>query len=87
MSPFYNPNQTGATFASAMLKVPQIRNSDALIEPGDSRRTSRKKDNGLFDPNKPVLLHEDIVDGDVATAEVLMQFGFALCDADADTWL
>jgi hypothetical protein len=87
MSPFYHPNQTGATFASAISKVPQMRNSGAFIEPGDSRRTSRKRDNGLFDPNKPVLLHEDIVDGDVATAEVLMEFGFALCDADADTWL
>jgi len=70
-----------------MLNAPQMRNSEAFIEPGDIRRTSRKKDNGLYDPNKPVLLHEDIVDGDVATAEVLMGFGFALCDADADTWL
>jgi hypothetical protein len=70
-----------------MLNAPQMRNSDAFVEPGDSRRTSRKKDNGLFDPNKPVLLHEDIVDGEVATAEVMMEFGFALCDADADTWL
>lgn len=87
MSPLYHPNQTGATFVSAILKVPQMHNSDALVEPGGSRRTSRKKDNGLFDPDKPVLLHEDIVDGDVVTAEVLMEFGFALCDADADTWL
>jgi hypothetical protein len=82
------PLPTGATFASAIFNAPQMRNNpDAFIEPGDSRRTSRNKDNGLFDPNKPVLLHEDIVDGDAATAEVLMEFGFALCDADADTWL
>jgi hypothetical protein len=88
MSGSHLPKQTGATFTSAMLIAPQMRiNPDAFIEPGDSRRTSRKKDNRLFDPNKPVLLREDIVDGDAATAEVLMEFGFALCDSDADTWL
>jgi len=71
-----------------MLNAPQMRHdSGAFIDPGHGQRTSRKNDNGLYDPNKPVLLHEDIVDGDVAAAGVLMEFGFVLCDADADTWL
>ena len=89
MSESYLPKKkTGATFASAMLNAPQMHISpDAFIEPGASRRTSRKSDNGLYDPNKPVLLHEDIVDGEVSADEVLLEFGFALCDADADIWL
>lgn len=79
---------TGASFASAIYSAPQKRiHPDASTEPGASRRSSRRRDSGLYDPNKPVLLHEDIVDGNVATVEVLTDFGFALCDADADTWL
>ena len=78
----------GASFASDKYSAPQKRvHPDASTEPSASRRGSRGRDSGLYDPNKPVLLHEDIVDGNIATVEVLMDFGFALCDATSDTWL
>jgi hypothetical protein len=54
--------------------------------PGPNRRMSRRRDDELYDPSKPVLLHESIIDDSVATAELLREFGFALCDADADRW-
>lgn len=82
MSSSHLPNEAGAASSRAI-----GINLNALNEPGSSRRTFRNRDNELYDPNKPVLLHEDIDDGDVATAEVLTDFGFALCDEDADTWL
>jgi hypothetical protein len=84
MSSTYLLKNTG----SASSPSPAVRvNLNALDRPSSSRRTSRNRDNELYDPNKPVLLHEDINDGDVATAEVLIDFGFALSDEGADTWL
>jgi len=78
----------GANFSTAIFSAPQKRaRADASTEPGASRRTSRRRDSGLYDPNKPVLLHENIIDGAIATPEVLTDFEFALCDADTDTWL
>jgi len=35
----------------------------------------------LYDPSKPVLLHEDIEDGDTATSEVPTELGHTLYDA------
>ena len=79
---------TGASFASAVFSTPQsLTHPGASTEAGASRRSSRRRDSGLYDPNKPVLLHENIIDGAIATPEVLTDFGFALCDADTDTWL
>jgi hypothetical protein len=86
MSSTYLPKHTGS--ASASSPSPAVRfNLNAIDGPSSSRRNSRNRDNGLYDPNKPVLLHEHIIDGDIASAEVLMDFGFALCDEDADIWL
>jgi hypothetical protein len=86
MSSTHLPKNTGS--ASAFSPSPAVRfNLNAIDGPSSSRRTSRNRDNELYDPNRPVLFHEDINDGDVATAEVLMDFGFALSDEGADTWL
>ena len=78
----------GTSYTSVIFSAPQKRTrTDASTEPGASRRSSRRRDSGLYDPNKPVLLHENIIDGAIATPEVLTDFEFALCDADTDTWL
>jgi len=48
---------------------------------GDTvRKSSRLKKEEVYDFNAPVVLHESIEDKDLAEDEVLLAFGFALCE-------
>ena len=44
------------------------------------RKSSRLKKEEVYDFNAPVVLHESIEDKDLAEDEVLLAFGFALCE-------
>jgi hypothetical protein len=53
------------------------------IDGGEAvRKSSRLKKEEVYDFNAPVVLHESIEDQDLAGDEVLLAFGFALCDND-----
>lgn len=53
------------------------------IDGGEAvRKSSRLKKEEVYDFSAPVVLHESIEDKDLAGDEVLLAFGFALCDND-----
>lgn len=84
---FHLATQTANSASPALPTRSSRLNHNTIDEPNPSRRKTRHGDEELYDPSKPVLLHEGIVDDSVATSEVLEGFGFALCDTGADIWL
>jgi hypothetical protein len=53
------------------------------VDGGDSvRKSSRLKKEEVYDFNAPVVLHEYIVEKGMAVDEILLRFGFALCEND-----
>lgn len=47
------------------------------------RKSSRLKNEEVYDFNAPVVLHEYIEEKGMALDEVLLAFGFTLCDDDS----
>jgi hypothetical protein len=53
------------------------------IDGGEAvRKSSRLKKEEVYDFNAPVVLHEYIVEKGMAVDEILLRFGFALCEND-----
>jgi hypothetical protein len=53
------------------------------VDGGDPvRKSSRLKKEEVYDFNAPVVLHEYIVEKGMAVDEILLRFGFALCEND-----